>query len=1177
MPDGSSVVRADYRLDDALTSASGTVYLTGLRALVRLAVMQGALDRERGLRTAGFVSGYRGSPLSGLDLALWKAKMQLEATNVRFLPAINEDLAATAVMGTQKVEVDPQRTVDGVFAMWYGKGPGVDRAGDALKHGNAYGSSPHGGVLVVAGDDHGCVSSSMPHQSDLAFQAWSMPIVNPANIAEYLEFGLYGWALSRFSGAWVAFKAIAETVESASTVDLGLLQIRFDRPVDYAPPADGLHYRWPDLPSLAIEARLAAKLDAARAFARANGIDKLLLPAPHAKIGIVTCGKAHFDLLEVFRRLQLTLPELEAEGVRLYKVGQSYPIEPARMLAFAEGLQEILVIEEKAPVVEQQMKLLLYHAPATDRPAVLGKTDSRGNPLISALGELRPSRIMGVVAEWLARHDARLDRREHVADFTMPRLLSNEGDAVRRLPYFCSGCPHNTSTRLPEGSRALAGIGCHFMASWMDRETTGLIQMGGEGIDWVSQSLFTRTPHVFQNLGDGTYFHSGYLAIRQAIAAKATLTYKILYNDAVAMTGGQPVEGHLTVPEISRQVEAEGAVRVAVVSDEVDKYRGHESEFARGTTFHPRSELDRVQRELRDLAGVSILIYDQTCAAEKRRRRKKGEYPDPPRRLMINTAVCENCGDCTLQSNCLSVIPVDTEFGRKRMIDQSSCNKDYSCVNGFCPSFVSVLGGEVRKPVGHDFSKDDLAAAIALLPPAPEWDWTGPFDLLVTGVGGTGVVTLGALIAVAAHLEGKQASVLDFMGFAQKGGSVLAFVRIATRPEWLNQARIDTQQADALLACDLVVGAGADALGTVKHGRTQVIVNRHEIATASFMRDANADVHAAALLAKMRHAAGEEHVRSVDAQALALRFLGDTLGANVLLLGYAWQRGLVPVSLGAVERAIELNGVAVQMNRDAFALGRLAASNPAALDALAEEERKEGMPKPDDLEALLAHRKAHLAAWQDAQLGVRYEALVREVEAAERKVAGSGRPLGLTLAVARNYAKLLAYKDEYEVARLYTDGQFTRSLKTQFEGPYRLALHLAPPFLAKPGKDGAAPRKVTFGPWIFTALGLLAKFRFLRGRWLDPFAHSQERRLERQLARDYERTVRDLLPALEEDNRDLAIAIASVPDSVRGFGHVKMAHAGIAKAREQDLLARYFARDTADARTRLAAIGVVAR
>jgi indolepyruvate ferredoxin oxidoreductase len=695
--------RPDYQLSDNLWAEAGAIFITGTQALIRILAMQGQRDAARGLHTQGFVSGYRGSPLGMVDQAIWKAGDRFKKTGIRFVPAVNEELAATQVLGTQRVESDPERTVDGVYAMWYGKGPGVDRAGDALKHGNAYGSSPHGGVLVVAGDDHGCVSSSMPHQSDHAFMAWRMPVMQPASVAEYLEFGLYGYELSRYSGAWVGMAALSEIVESAGTVDLDAVNARVAAWEDadavraatghHAPP-DGLHYRWPDLPSLRIESRLEDKLAAVAAFTRRNSIDRHVIVSAHAKVGIVTCGKAHHDLMEVLRRLALTPEQLARAGVRLYKVGLSFPLEQTRLKAFAQGLDEILVVEEKGAVVETQLRDIFYNAPPDARPALVGKNDRQGQPLVSALGELRPSRLIELVAHWLAvhfpdNHDLG-DHLQHVRDFTPPDLLGNASDAVKRLPYFCAGCPHNTSTKVPEGSTARAGIGCHFMANWMDRSTAGLIQMGGEGVDWISHAMFTKTPHVFQNLGDGTYYHSGYLAIRQAVAAKATLTYKILFNDAVAMTGGQPVDGVISVDAIARQVESEGVTKVVVVSDAIDKYDAIKNRFPAGTEFHDRAALDEVQRRLREMAGVTVLIYEQTCAAEKRRRRKKGELADPPKRLFINDAVCEGCGDCTVQSNCVAVLPQETPMGRKRKIDQTSCNKDYSCAKGFCPSFVGV-------------------------------------------------------------------------------------------------------------------------------------------------------------------------------------------------------------------------------------------------------------------------------------------------------------------------------------------------------------------------------------------------------------------------------------------------------------------------------------------------------
>jgi len=1149
------LLRNDYKLSDNLAAETGAVFLTGTQALVRLLLAQKRLDERAGLHTAGFVSGYRGSPLGMVDQQMWKAKKFLEAARVDFLPAINEDLAATACLGVQRVALDPKRTADGVFAMWYGKGPGVDRSGDALKHGNVYGSSKLGGVLVVCGDDHGCVSSSTPHQSDQALQAWSMPLVHPGNVAEYLEFGLYGWALSRFSGAWVGFKAISEIVESGMTVDLDAVPLDFELPVEHVPPTD-LHIRQVDLPSLELESRVAHKLNAVRAFAKLNSIDKHIVSSPAATLGIVTVGKAHYDFMEVLRRLDLDPNALAAAGVRVYKIGLVFPLEPTRMREFAQGLTDMLVIEEKGPVVELQIKELLYHLPDAQRPRVVGKTDEHGAPVLSALGELRPSRIMGTVADWLARLNPALDRRHLVVDFLTPALLSNAADAVRRQPYFCSGCPHNISTKLPEGSRALAGIGCHFMASWMERGTSGLIQMGAEGVDWAAHSRFTTEKHVFQNLGDGTYYHSGYLAIRQAIAAKTNITYKLLYNDAVAMTGGQPVDGQTSVPQIARQVEAEGVKRLAVVSDDIGKYDGHEELFPEGTSFHDRSEMDAVQREMREVEGVTVLIYDQTCAAEKRRRRKKKEFPDPPKRIFINEAVCEGCGDCGQASNCMSVVPVETDFGRKRKIDQSSCNKDFSCVNGFCPSFVSVHGAQLKKRRGASYSSEDLTRELSGIAAPQPWQWTGPFDLLVTGVGGTGVVTVGALVSMAAHLEGKQSSVLDFMGFAQKGGAVLSFVRLAETPDQLNQVRIDTQQADVLLACDMVVGASADALGTIKPDRTVIVANTHELPTASFVRNPDASLQADSLLAKMRHAVGDDALlTTLDAQAIAQALMGDTMPSNIVMLGACWQRGLIPLSEAALMRAIELNGVAADSNKTAFALGRLAIAAPEALKRLAGEEEKR---LPDDLDSLIARRVAHLTAYQDAAYAERYATLVARV----REVEAPLNSTRLTAAVARYYAKLLAIKDEWEVARLYTDGSFEAALKEQFEDWDSLSFHMAPPLLSRPGKDGRA-RKIELGSWTFKALKLMARFKNLRGCWLDVFSMTEERRMERQLVRDYELLIDELLPHLNAEKLELAVRLASLPEKIRGYGHVKLANVASAKAQWQDLLDRFHGRKTA--------------
>lgn len=1153
-------------LDDKYTLERGRAYMSGIQALVRLPMLQQERDRAAGLNTAGFISGYRGSPLGGLDLSLWKAKQHLAAHQIVFQPGLNEDLAATAVWGSQQVNLYPGAKHDGVFGMWYGKGPGVDRTGDVFKHANSAGSSKHGGVLVLAGDDHAAKSSTLAHQSEHIFKACGLPVLFPSNVQEYLDFGLHGWAMSRYSGLWVALKCVTDVVESSASVDIDPHRTEIVLPTDFILPEGGLNIRWPD-PPLVQEARLLDyKWYAALAYVRANKLDRIEIDSPSARFGIMTGGKAYLDVRQALTDLGLDDETCARIGIRLYKVGCVWPLEAQGAQAFARGLDEILVVEEKRQILEYAIKEELYNWPDGQRPRVFGKFDEKdgaggewsvpmGNWLLPAHYELSPAIIAKAIATRLEKFELPSDVRARIAARlavinAKEMALAKPHVQTERKPWFCSGCPHNTSTKVPEGSIAQAGIGCHFMASWMERDTTGLIQMGGEGVDWAAHAMFTNTKHVFQNLGDGTYFHSGILAIRQAVAAKANITYKILYNDAVAMTGGQPVDGSISVPQIARQVEAEGVSRFVVVSDEPEKYDGHHGQFPPGTTFHHRSELDTVQRELRETPGVTVLIYDQTCAAEKRRRRKKGEFPDPDKRLFINDAVCEGCGDCGVQSNCLSVEPLETPLGRKRRIDQSSCNKDYSCVNGFCPSFVTVEGAALKKAAGAAFDEAALAARVDALPvPATHLD-AAPFDMLVTGVGGTGVVTVGALISMAAHLEGKSASVLDFMGFAQKGGSVLSFVRIASSDRWLNQVRIDTQQADVLLACDMVVGASAEALQTVRHERSRIVVNTHRIPNASFVQNPDANLHADALLEKMRHAAGDGYLSSCDAQALAAKFLGDSIGANILMLGYAWQLGLVPVSLAAMMRAIELNNVAVPMNKLAFSIGRMAAGDAAGLDALWNARHTVAAhAAPETLAELIADREARLDAYGGARYVERYRALV---SAARAKGDDA-----LTRAVATTFYRLLAVKDEYEVARLYTDDAFRTALEAQFEGvpgqAYRVKFNLAPPTVAKAGRDGSAPKKRVFGQWMWPVFGMLARVRSLRGTWLDPFGRTVERRMERALADDYETTLARALAATTASNAAQVTQLADLHARVRGFGHVKVRNLAGVKRAEREL------------------------
>ncbi len=1130
----------NYSLQDRYVRQRGRVFLTGTQALVRLPLLQRQLDRKGGLNTAGFISGYRGSPLGSYDMELWRAQPYLVEHDIEFLPAINEDLAATAVLGTQQVESDPQRKVDGVFSIWYGKGPGVDRAGDALKHGNAYGSSPRGGVLVVAGDDHGCVSSSMSHQSDVAFMAFFMPTLNPASVAEYIEYGLYGFALSRFSGTWVGFKAISETVEAAQSIELGVWP-EFVVPTDYQAPDFGLHYRWPDLPGPQLEGRMVAKLDAVRAFARSNPIDRRIYDIANARFGIITTGKAHLDLMEALKFLGIDAQRARELGIDIYKVGMVWPLETEGARAFLRGKEEVLVVEEKRGIIESELKEFLYDYQSDKPSRMVGKYDENGKPLVPWVGELTPTLLAPIVAARITHEFPEVSFEQELAALSACSVAISMPKDVTRTPYFCSGCPHNTSTRVPEGSKALAGIGCHFMASWMDRNTESLIQMGGEGVNWVGKSRFTGNGHIFQNLGEGTYFHSGYMAIRQALAANTNITYKILFNDAVAMTGGQPVDGTISVPAIANQVRSEGVKRIAVVSDEPEKYT-RKSLFPSRTTFHGREDMDALQRELREIAGVSVLIYDQTCAAEKRRMRKRGSYPDPAKRIFINAAVCEGCGDCSVQSNCLSIFPLDTEFGRKRKIDQSSCNKDYSCVKGFCPSFVTVEGGELRK-IEAVKVEEDFETRIAKLPEPTLCSLQQNYNLLVAGIGGTGVVTVGALITMAAHLQGNGASVLDFTGFAQKGGTVISHIRLGKSPTDLNQVRLADGMADALLACDIIAGTDPRCLRTLSAGSTRVLVNHTEVPSGQFVLNRNADMRMDTRLAAIANAIGEKNLQVIEANSLMERLLGNTVYANVFLLGYAWQQGLVPVSVQALQKAIELNGVNIEENQIAFKWGRLAAEDHKYVTDAAQVGDDDTKLPTRTLDELIEHRAGILLDYQNQAYADQYTELLRRVKTAEQELHHNAKTqpssMQLTHAVAFHLFKVMAYKDEYEVARLYTNGDFMRKLTQTFSGDYKLTFNMAPPLLNGGRDELGRPRKRTFGAWMLTAMRLLAKGKVLRGTAFDVFNWFPERREERALVQEYRALIETLLEGLQEKNHAVAVECASLPDQIRGYGPVK--------------------------------------
>src|SRR5947209_4139299 len=1095
-------------LDQKYTQETGHVFTTGIQALVRLPMAQIRRDRAQGLNTAGFISGYRGSPLGGYDQQLFAARKHLEQYNIKFQPGVNEDLAATAVWGSQQLNLSPGAKYDGVVGIWYGKGPGVDRCGDVFRHGNAAGSAKNGGVLCLAGDDHGAKSSTVPHQSDHAFMSALMPYLYPSSIHEMIEMGLLGIAMSRYSGCWVGMKVITETVETTAEIDLTDEMTPFVIPTDFEMPPDGLNLRWPD-DRYAQDRRLQDyKGFAAIAFARANKVNRITMDSPNARYGIMASGKSYEDIRQALRELGIT-PEVAAKiGLRLYKIGMPWPLEPEGVRQFAVGLEEIFIVEERREIVENQVKQELFSWRDDVRPRIVGKMDEHDKRFLTFAAELSVASLASSLTERLLRLNLNPEIAEMLrakADWFNGREASQMQPVapITRTPYFCSGCPHNTSTKVPEGSRAFAGIGCHFMALWMDRNTETYTHMGGEGVPRVGVAPFTKEKHVFANLGDGTYFHSGSLAIRQAVSSGANITYKILYNDATAMTGGQHVDGELSPQQITFQLHSEGIRNIYLVSENPGAYPA--SDIAPGVKVAHRDELDAVQRTCRTLKGTSAIVFVQTCAAEKRRRRKRGLMEDPARRVMINPAVCEGCGDCSVQSNCISVEPLETELGRKRAINQSTCNKDYSCVKGFCPSFVTVDGGKLRRR-----APPDLADVGDLPDPASLPTLERPYNIAVGGVGGTGVLTIGALLGMAAHIEGKASMILDMSGLAQKGGAVLSHVRLSGHTADVTCSRIVTGTADLVLAADEVVAVSKDTITLCESGRTVGIINSHVIPTADFILNRDFNFQSRNVNAVLETALRKES-SFYDFTKPAEALLGDSIATNIMMMGYAYQKGLLPLTAAAIEQAIEVNGVSIKMNTQAFRLGRLAAADPARLEAMLKGQDATPAPKTLEqmsLDEIIAHRSALLTDYQNAKLAERYHNLVKQVRDAATK---GGYGDALPRAVAINYAKLLAYKDEYEVARLYTDGKFEQQLRDQFEGDFKISFNLAPPILSSGVDALGRPKKRAFGAWMMSVFRVLAKFRFLRGTALDVFGYSADRKLERDLIAGYEEDVATVL------------------------------------------------------------------
>jgi indolepyruvate ferredoxin oxidoreductase len=1172
-------------LDDKYSLDYGSAFMSGVQALVKLPMLQRLRDQLNGKNTAGFVSGYRGSPLGGYDQALWKAAPYLKAQNIVFQPGVNEELAATALWGTQQLGFSPPGTnkFDGVFGIWYGKGPGVDRCSDVFKHANMAGTTEFGGVIAVAGDDHISKSSTAAHQSDHIFKACGLPVFFPANVQEILDLGIHAFAMSRFSGVWAGMKTIQEIVESSATAMIDPERVKIIMPTDFVMPAGGVHIRWPDA-ALEQEARLFDyKWYAALAYIRANKLNYNAIEGKNDRFGLIASGKAYNDTRQALLDLGLDDATCRHIGIRLHKVGVVWPLEAQLTREFATGLQEILVVEEKRQVIEYQLKEELYNWRDDVRPTVLGKFNEMeggewstpspsANTLLRANADLSPAIIakaiaqrlkkLGVTSDISARMDAQLAILEAKERSMQVQTIQQLSEAERQ-PWFCSGCPHNTSTKVPEGSRAMAGIGCHFMSIWMDRSTVGFTQMGGEGVPWVGQQPFTTDQHIFANLGDGTYFHSGLLAVRQSIAAGVNITYKILYNDAVAMTGGQPVgerpEGH-SVVQIAQSMQAEGAAKIVVVTDEPEKYQG--VTLVSGVSVHHRDELDAIQKQFREIKGTTVIIYDQTCATEKRRRRKRGTMVDIAKRVVINELVCEGCGDCSVQSNCLSVEPLETDFGRKRTINQSSCNKDYSCVKGFCPSFVTVEGGQLKKK-----SKATTATpnpfTMSALPELRILETQEAYGIVVNGVGGTGVITIGQLLGFAAHIEGKGIVTQDAGGLAQKGGATWSHVLIADRQDDIRTTRVGMAGADLIIGCDPIVSANKETTLRMRAGRTHVALNAHSTPTAAFVKNANWQNPSQNCVDSITAIVGKEGVSAFNADALATVMMGDSIYTNPIMLGYAWQKGWVPLQKASLMRAIELNAVAVDNNKTAFEWGCRAAHDWAEVEQLLQSNQSTvgviDFKKRDSLEEIISKRIEFLTAYQNAAYADKYVGFVEKIRNKEQtlKAETGAKSLPLTEAVAKNLFKLMAYKDEYEVARLHSDGTFEKKIASMFEGDYKLNYHLAPPIASKKNDKGELQKR-QFGPWMLTSFKLLSKLKGLRGTAFDIFGKTAERKMERALIEDYLNTMILVSNKLNVDNHKTllptALELANIPESIKGYGHVKEKNMVAARVKWEGLL-----------------------
>ena len=1127
------MAKTSIKLGDKFNLLKSNVLLNGTQGLVRLMLGQKQRDEKLGLNTAGFVTGYRGSPLGAVDFQMRRASKELADSNIQFKEALNEDLAATALWGSQQAELRGEGLYDGVFGLWYGKGPGVDRSGDAMRHANMAGSSLNGGVLMAMGDDHTGESSTVLHQSDLAMIDAGMPILSPAGVQEILDYGYYGFALSRYSGLWVGLKTMKDTIEVTSVVDGDPLRMKFKVPKTKS-GTDHLNIRLVDTPADQEKRLFNDKKAAAEEFARANKIDKIVLPNLKSKIGLVAAGKNWLDLIHALSLLGINENEAKALGITSYKIVQTWPIDRKSLLEWADQLDVIIVVEEKRKIVETQIKDALFSISSKTRVYGGHKNDDK---LFFDHGVLDPLDIAAALGQIFKEEGCSNNSLElSMKKIRQVQSADNAPDLAERLPYFCAGCPHNSSTVVPDGSRAYAGIGCHYMAQWMDRETLGFTHMGGEGANWIGESLFSKREHVFQNIGDGTYNHSGIQAIRAAVAANTDITYKILFNDAVAMTGGQGNDGQLSAIRVVNELLAIGIKNTVLVYD--DKEDLSLTSFPPAVEKVDRSKLNDIQVKLSKIKGVTAIVYVQTCAAEKRRRRKRGLFPDPDKRLFINTDICEGCGDCGVQSNCVAVTPVETELGRKREIDQSNCNKDFSCLNGFCPSFVSLEGAVVRKSEKKDFKLPALVS-----PKLPTID--GTHNIVVTGVGGSGVVTIGALIAQAAQIDDLGAGMMEMAGLAQKGGAVHIHCRLSKSPDDISAIRVTMGECDALIGGDLVASSGSKCLNLTANGRTKAVVNSDQIVTGEFTRNTDFEIPNDQLIVSME-AKLKDGLSLLNSSKLATKLMGDTIYSNIIILGASWQKGLLPLSHEAISHAIKLNGAFVEQNLRAFEIGRWAALFPNDANKIVINSVVQMDPSLSDR---IDFRSNHLEAFQGKSLSKKFTDMIETFENTEIKEA-----------VAVNYHKVLTYKDEYEIARLHL-GTY-KKVADKFENVRKIKFYLAPPIFSKEDKDGRA-KKIEFGSYVIYLFKILAWLKWLRGTKFDIFSYFKDRQLERKLIEDYQDDLRFIKTIDFDKQKETILELLNLPSSIKGFGVVKRKNFQAASVQRKNLLIKLKASDEA--------------